>query len=91
MLTKKGKFLVDYKWYNGGGGEWEMHDLPEGSEIIGIKCNNSLKFSIPTLSFILWQRSNRHTLQENPLTISHSRLVRHTETKKKKIAKKNKA
>ena len=62
LIDQNDNFVLNEKWYNGSGGEWEVHEIPHGSEIIGLKCNNCLKFSIPTLSFILWERGNHHEL-----------------------------
>ena len=84
LIDHNGDFVLNEKWYNGSGGEWEVHEIPLGSEIIGLKCNNSLKFSIPTLSFILWERGNYRELDQNPLAISKARLERHQQRKREK-------
>ena len=77
LIDRNGNFIMDEKWHTGAGGEWEVHDIPEGSEIIGLKCNNSLKFSIPTLSFLLWERGNQKDIDANPLAVSRARFEKH--------------
>ena len=77
LINKFGDIVADKTWYSAGGedAKFEMKDVPEGAEIIGIKCNNTLSFSIPTISFIIWEPRNTHKLEFNPLAISVSRKV----------------
>ena len=69
LVDDKGLFLVDSVWYDGMG-DWEFKEIPEGTEIIGLKANTTLNFSIPSLSFIIWEPKNTHKLNFNPLAIS---------------------
>ena len=37
LIDEEGQHLVDLNW--SGVGNWAIQDIPEGNEIVGLKCN----------------------------------------------------
>ena len=56
LTDGKRNVLLDVTWYKSGNeGSWVTHNIPSGSEIIGLRCNTSAnESSIMRLGFILW-------------------------------------
>lgn len=56
LADANGDYLLDVTWYaNGNEGSWVTHTIPNGSEIIGLKCNTcSNPSNILRIGFVLW-------------------------------------
>ena len=80
------EYIVDSIWYDGNG-DWEYKPIPIGSEIIGIKLRTDFSFSIPAISFIIWEPRDEHKLDMNPMAISVSKHVIAQERKQRATEK----
>ena len=60
LTDAEGKHHVDLNWANVG--QWSVQEIPEGQEILGLKCNTSNHVNaIPRIGLILWMpRVTRH-------------------------------
>ena len=61
LIDEEGEHIVDLNW--SGVGAWATQEIPEGNEIIGLKCNTSkYHHAIPRIGIILW---TPHFTEEN--------------------------
>ena len=53
LTDNEGEHMINLDW--AGVGQWSHDDIPEGQEIIGLKCNlSSYPSAIPRLGLLLW-------------------------------------
>ena len=53
LTDTEGVHQVNLNWANVG--QWSVQDIPEGQEIIGLKCNvKNHKTAIPRIGLVLW-------------------------------------
>ena len=54
LTDGEGKHLIDFNWANVG--QWSVQEIPDGQEIIGLKCNvNNHPNAIPRIGLVLWE------------------------------------
>ena len=72
FMDDKGNYIVDETWYSCKG-VWETKTVPPGSELIGFAVNiDSLSFSIPVISFMLWCPSVKYDAELNQIEVAIS-------------------
>ena len=41
LQDDKGEYILDMTWANWSHSEWTTYEIPDGQEIIGLKCRHS--------------------------------------------------
>ena len=59
-MNAKGEKFINEIWDDNGAKKWLDHDVPPGTEIVGIKCKVG-KNAIQRLGFLLWHPPSRPT------------------------------